>query len=200
MPFPHWQFFESLDDELILLSRTIDFAKENFPTHSVHLTRMYLAICSEVDVVSKLLCSRIAPKEKARTIDDYRELIKDFYPKIPEVKVTIPFHDLVFEPWIEWKSGVNPLWWNNHNKVKHERNKYYQNGNLGNVLLSAAGLLIILTYYHQPEICAYNPPSILRLRRIKSMRVPQKYFTYDQVQYDLPDFYKKAPESVTKQV
>ena len=44
MLYPHWQFFESLDDELLSLSRIIDFSKENFQTHSVHLTRMCLRI------------------------------------------------------------------------------------------------------------------------------------------------------------
>ncbi len=152
MLYPHWQFFESLDDDLLSLSRIIDFSKENFGTHSVHLTRMYLSVCSEVDVVSKLLCSRVAPNEKARTIDEYRSVLTGFYPKLYEVKVAMPAHDIEFQPWIDWASDVNPSWWTNHNKVKHERDKHYREANLGNVLLSAAGLLIILAYYHQSEL------------------------------------------------
>ena len=191
MPFPHWQFFESLDDELLSLSRIVDFDKENFSTHSVHLTRMYLSICSEIDVVAKLLCSRIASKEKAKTIDDYRSLITDFYPKFPELKIVMPIHGLEFQPWIDWSLGINPPWWTSHNKVKHERDKYYQDANLGNVLSSAAGLLIVLVYYHQPELSPYGSP--LSFRRFKTMRFPHPYFTYmttSSARYNLPDFDK----------
>lgn len=192
MLFPHWQFYESLDDDLLSLSRIIDFSKENFQTHSVHLTRMYLSVCSEVDVVSKLLCSRVAPKKKARTIDEYRSVITGFYPKLYDVKVSLPAHDIEFQPWIDWATGVNPSWWTNHNKVKHERDKYYQEANLGNVLLSAAGLLIILTYYHQPELSAHPSPLFLRSFNVMKFRRPYfEYWTTDFVRYNLPDFDKK---------
>ena len=190
MTYPHWQFFESLDDELLSLSRIIDFSKENFKTHSVHLTRMYLSICSEIDVVSKLLCSKIDLKSHAGTMDDYRSLITGFYPKLSEVKIVVPAHDLEFQPWIDWASGVNPSWWKNHNKVKHERDKYYREANLGNVLLSAAGLLIILTYYYQSEICKSHLSFLYKLKTIRYPRDHVKYITNFSASFNLPDFYK----------
>jgi hypothetical protein len=192
MPFPHWQFFESLDEELISLSRIIDFTKENLGTHSVHLARMYLSICSEIDVVSKLLCSRIAPTEKPSSMDEYRHLVTNFYPKLHEVGVTMPFHDIAFQPWLEWASNTNPWWWTAHNKVKHERNKYFQEANLRNVLFAASGLLVILAYYHQPELSAQ--PSPLFSRRFKSMIFVHPYYehyTQEMIRYNLPDFNKK---------
>jgi hypothetical protein len=88
---------------------------------------------------------------------------------------------------------VNPPWWTNHNKVKHERNKYYLEANLGNVLLSAAGLLIILTYYHQPELSAHPSPLFLRRFNVVKFRHPYfEHWTTDFIRYNLPDFDKKT--------
>jgi hypothetical protein len=50
MHFPHWQFFESVDEELHSLSRTIEFCRENFPVFSVDLSRLYLSLGSEIGI------------------------------------------------------------------------------------------------------------------------------------------------------
>jgi hypothetical protein len=189
MRFPHWQFFESLDDELHSLSRLIDFSRNNFPTYSVHLARLYLSICSEIDVVAKLLCARIAPSEKAGNIDQYKTLITTSYPNFSALKIEMPGHELDFQPWASWNTGKNPSWWKSYNDVKHERDKFYRDANLGNVLESAAGLLVLLTYYYQPELYLKNPPIHPDFRML---RLDQKYarglrFGFD---YELPDFGK----------
>jgi len=72
MRFPHWLFFDALDDELHSLSRVVEFDKANFPTFSVQLARLYLSIGSEIDVVAKLLCTQIDGSSACRNIDEYR--------------------------------------------------------------------------------------------------------------------------------
>ena len=131
MRFPHWQFFESVDDELHSLSRIIEFAPENFCTFSVHLSRLYLSVGSEIDVVAKLL-----------------------------------------QPWLSWSSDTKPRWWESYNNVKHKRSKHYQEANLANVLESTAGLLVLLVYFHQPELYSKNPPI---QPDFKTMRIDRKY-------------------------
>jgi len=187
MRFPHWRFFESLDDELHSLSRIVDFSPDNLPTYSVHLARLYLSICSEIDVVAKLLCARIAPSEKPGNIDQYRSLITTRFPNFSNLQIEMPGHELDFQPWASWNAGKNPSWWKSYNDVKHERNKFYSDANLGNVLESSAGLLVLLIYHHQPDLYAINPSIQPDFR---TMRIDQQYagimcFGFS---YKLPDF------------
>ena len=189
MRFPHWQFFESLDDDLYLLSRTIEFSKNNFSTHSVQLARLYLSICSEIDVVAKLLCARIAPTQTPENIFQYRLLIASKFPNFAALQIEMPREDLNFLPWQSWASDKNPHWWTSYNQVKHERNKFYQEANLGNVLESAAGLLVLLTYFHQPDLYDKHPTiqPDFRTMKIDSKLVGTMRWGFS---YNLPDFGK----------
>ena len=58
MAHPHWSLFKVIDEDLQAFSREVEFADANFSTYSVTLLRLYLSICSEVDVIAKLLCQR----------------------------------------------------------------------------------------------------------------------------------------------
>ncbi|HZM03971.1 MAG TPA: hypothetical protein VFC44_13245 [Candidatus Saccharimonadales bacterium] len=189
MHFPHWQFFESVDEELHSLSRTIEFCRENFPVFSVDLSRLYLSLGSEIDVVAKLLCARVAPSGTPKNIDDYRAILTQRFPKFPEMRTEMPSHGLEFQPWLQWKTGTNPKWWRNYNDVKHERNKYYQEANLGNVLESSAGLLLLLVYHHQPDLYAKNSAIC---PDFKTMRIERQYAHILRwgCDYSLPDFEK----------
>ncbi|MBI3851760.1 MAG: hypothetical protein HY298_16015 [Verrucomicrobia bacterium] len=191
MRYPHWQFFESLDDDLHSLSRIIEFDRNNFSTHSVLLARLYLSVCSEIDVVAKLLCARIDPAKSPANMDEYRSLIAGRYRNFSVLKIEMPAHELDFQPWSTWSSGTNPPWWGNYNKVKHQRNTYYREANLGNVLESASGLLVMLTYYYQPELYALKAPF---QPLFKSMRIEAQYARTNRLPtyYSLPDFGKGA--------
>jgi hypothetical protein len=178
-----------VDDELHSLSRTIEFARENFLTFSVYLARLYLSVCSEIDVVAKLLCARIAPTERPKRICDYRPLVMAKFPNFAQLRIEMPSHELDFQPWLSWSSGTNPQWWTAYNDVKHERSKYYQDANLGNVLESTAGLLVMLVYFYQPELYSKNPPI---QPNFKTMRIDRRYagsLTWG-FSYSLPDFGK----------
>ncbi len=172
MRYPHWQFFESVDDELHSLSRIIEFERENFAAFSVYLSRLYLSVASEIDVVAKLLCERIAPTEEPKRISEYRPLITAKFPKFAHLRIEMPSHELDFQPWLSWSLGTNPQWWKTYNEVKHERSKYYRDANLGNVLESTAGLLVLLVYFHQPELYSKNSPI---QPDFKMMRIERQY-------------------------
>jgi hypothetical protein len=191
MKFPHWQFFESVDDELHSLSRDIEFCQENFSTFSVNLSRLYLSVCSEIDVVAKLLCGRVSPSETPENIDGYRGIVTKHFPHFFEMRTEMPSHGLEFQPWLRWKSGKNPEWWDGYNKVKHARSKYYSHANLGNVLESTAGLLIMLVYHYQPDLYARNSEIC---PNFKMMRLERQYAHILRwgCDYLLPDFGKSS--------
>jgi hypothetical protein len=192
MRFPHWQFFESLDDELHSLSRIVEFSKDNFPTYSVHLARLYLSVCSEIDVVAKLLCAQIDPAKTADNLHTYRTLITQKFPNFSKLRIEMPGHELDFQPWEPWDSQKVPQWWTNHNQVKHKRDKFYRHANLGNVLESSAGLLVMLVYFHQREL--YSPLGRIQ-PDFKTMRLDPNVagrmrFGFS---YKLPDFRARGP-------
>jgi hypothetical protein len=194
MRYSHWQFFESVDDELHSLSRIIEFERENFSTFSVSLSRLYLSVASEIDVVAKLLCARIAPTEKPKRISEYRPLVMAEFPNFAQLRIEMPSHELDFQPWLSWSSGTSPQWWMTYNDV-HERSKYYRDANLGNVLESTAGLLVLLVYFHQPELYSKNSPI---QPDFKMMRIDRRYagaLTWG-FSYSLPDFGKSHDSPV----
>jgi hypothetical protein len=104
MAHPHWSLFEVIDEDLHSFSRQVEFAQANFPTYSVTLLRLYLSICSEIDVIGKLLCQRIgATLPNKPNMDDYRQNLHSKYPHLWELKIKI--RPMAFAIW-PWDSGA----------------------------------------------------------------------------------------------
>lgn len=146
----HWNYFLTLERDLDVLSRYVEFVNANFACYSLEITRALFAAASEVDVVAKQLCVKANTTSSASTINQYRDEIKIAYPNIVNFKVTIPRFGLALSPWTNWNDahGV-PDWWTAYNKVKHHRNTDYHRGNLRNCLNAVAGLFIIVLYFYK---------------------------------------------------
>lgn len=151
----HWHYFLSLEDDLIQLSRWIEFDAKNFDCFSLELVRLLIVTSSEVDVVAKMLCKTIDANSKAGSINAYRDVISNEYENLATCVIQIPKHGLTLTPWEEWgKPKSPPFWWKANNKVKHHRSDHYHKATLKNVLNSVAGLMVLLMYY-------YGSPHIL---------------------------------------
>lgn len=147
----HWNYFLALENDLETIARYIEFIECNFKTYSIELAHLLLAASSEIDVVMKELCSIISPDEKASNIDDYRQVIKTKKPELINEKVYISRYGIEFPPWDNWNRDDNPYWWKSYNHVKHQRNLYYNEANLENVLKSLGALLITNFYYYRAQ-------------------------------------------------
>jgi hypothetical protein len=145
----HWPYYLSIESDVDKLSRYIEFTEDNYSTYSVELVRIFLSICSEVDVVMKEICAVISPTSTPSSINQYKDIIKTELPGlITESAISSKF-GLCFQPWIKWESGkISPDWWVQHNNVKHQRNNYYYQANLRNVLEALAALYIANIYLH----------------------------------------------------
>ncbi len=163
--YPHWQYFLTLDSDLQRLSRYIEIDAANYGVYSVELVRILLAASSEIDVVAKLLCSKLGTSlTKARgnwTIDNSREVILVAHSQLPTLAVTVPAHGISLLPWQDWQQGKNPAWWQSHNAVKHDRNTSYKDANLINTLNAVAGLFVLVAYLYEGEL--NDVGSIVRL-------------------------------------
>jgi hypothetical protein len=170
MAYPHWTLFEVIDEDLRAFSRQVEFADPNFPTYSVTLLRLYLSICSEIDVVAKLLCQRIGATLSNRpNMDEYRQSLRAKYPNLSGVKITVRPIAYEIVPWQVWEQNKNPDWWQKHQLIKHQRDQYFAAANLGNVLYAAAGLLVFLVYWHKPELWALKIMPVLQVFDIEGI-------------------------------
>jgi len=152
MPYPHWQYFLSIESDLDATSRFVEFSKDNLSVYSVEFAKIFLSSSSEVDVVAKALCAKIDPTSTYKNINNYRTTITAKYSKFHTIEITLPRFTLSFKPWEAWGSSKNPGWWESYNDVKHHRGSSFHKANLKNTLLSVAGLFSLVLYYYQEDL------------------------------------------------
>ena len=144
----HWNYFLSLEQEVIALSRYIEICDKNSSTYSIELLKLLFSASSEVDVIAKIICKRFNKKSKAKNIYHYRLAITKAFPKLSIQEVSMPLYGMELKPWSNWSQSKTPKWWDAYNNVKHERNNYYHEANLKNTLNAIAALYVMLLYFH----------------------------------------------------
>ncbi len=145
---PHWKYFVSLCEDVERLGRYIELTPANYPTYSIEVLRLLLATCAETDIVLKAICAGVAPAEDARRINEYRDVINQYFPTFRSTKVVARFGDK-FCPWADWETVASPNWWKAYNSVKHDRGNAYDQANVGNLVYALGGLCVALCHYQQ---------------------------------------------------
>jgi hypothetical protein len=148
----HWNYFLSIEEDVDRLARFIEFTTNNFSAYSVEMARILFAAASEVDVVAKLLCSKVVPAQRPGNMEDYKNILNAYFLKIKDLQVFITRYGLTLTPWDEWQRNENPFWWKAYNKVKHERSQHFHEANLKNTLNAVSGLYLFLLYYYEKEM------------------------------------------------
>jgi hypothetical protein len=187
----HWNYFLAIEQDLAKVSRFIEFCEPNLKVFSIELAHLLFAAASEVDVLAKCICEIINPKHARKDINDYRVIImgmaskkarlgEPYYPDVSKMEVRVPRYGLTFLPWENWAKGQNPDWWRSYNRVKHERNKYFQEATLQNALNALGALLIFNLYYYRlpTRDPIFHPKSTTRQLVPEStfLRFPESYY------------------------
>ena len=146
----HWNHFLALEEDLIQISRFIDFSG-NSDTYSIEIAKLYLSACSEIDVVMKMLCKKVIGNKKIEGINKYYNPITGQFKEFVNFEVTIPKHNLIYQPWKDWTSNSSPSWWSDYNKVKHQRDTNYEKSNLNNLINSMSGLFVSVLYLYKKQ-------------------------------------------------
>ena len=154
MKFLHWHHFLSLEKDFINTLEYVELDQANNRAFSIVYTKLILGICSEIDVIAKLLCKSIDSTSTASNINQYRKEIIEKYPNFHTVEALIPRYSLKVSPWLNWSTDKSPDWWKAHNDVKHERNTYFMSASQKNVKEALCALFCILLYFYQPEVYA----------------------------------------------
>lgn len=144
----YWQYYLSFEEDIDRLFRYIEPSEHNFPVYSVELTRLYLAICSEIDVLLKAYCKLINASSNPSRIDEYAKVVLSSNKGLCSETVKFQRIGLLMTPFSDWEPGSAPVWWKKHNGVKHNRGVNFKDANLGNVLDSLAALYLLNLYYY----------------------------------------------------
>jgi len=147
----HWNYFLSLEDDIVRLARYLEPTTDNFASYSLELARILFAAASEVDVVSKRLCKKLNKRSRADKITEYRKEILRSCPRIKDALVQIPRFGLTLNPWEQWGKDASPVWWRAYNNVKHRRDSHFFEASLKNALNSLGGLFVLLLFFYRDE-------------------------------------------------
>lgn len=147
MSYPHWEYFLSIEADLAECARYVEFNRDNLATYSVEFARVIVASGAEFDTVAKHLCASIDPTKKPERINEYYPIITGKYPRFVDHIVHISRFKIELKPWQSWTASAAPDWWSkSYNKIKHERDQYFLEANLGNAMNATAGLLLGIIY------------------------------------------------------
>lgn len=164
--YHYWQYFLSLETDLITTSRFIEFSGvddvnivNNGNTFSTELLRIFFISCAECENILKILATRINLSTNPRVnIKQLRDIIMNSdYRTLSNQIISCPAYNLDLKPWYKWNIPNNsPQWWTDHNSLKHGRsndnNSNYHLANLSNTLNSVAALMCLLYEYYKKEI------------------------------------------------
>ena len=157
-----FKYYLNLENELFETERYVTLERSNFVTFSIEYAKLLLSICSEIDMVLKMICRCIEKDKKCSKITHYHQVMsKTLKYFTREEVVFLYFKDIKIRPWEGWNETNPPNWWNDYNKVKHQRTDvdeggtpFYSKANLGNVIQALAALYIselYLFYLNEPE-------------------------------------------------
>jgi hypothetical protein len=138
----HWNYFLAIEEDLVRLSRFIEFHEDNYLAYSLECARILLAASAEVDVLKKQIRSRLNPSAKKDKDEAIRRAILSKYPNLYRHEIKLPKYGLLLKPWINWEHvKTPPEWWDAYNNVKHHRHELFRHSNLKNTLNAVSRLV-----------------------------------------------------------
>lgn len=163
----YWSYYLRLENEFLSTLKYVEFEKANYKTYSLEFLKMYLSVCSEIDVVGKCLASSVNPQFK---IDKHTGLNK-WWMEIQDKKINgktlndveVNFIDIEeIKPWDNYRvefgkrnrcvlsnGSRTPQWWCDYNSVKHARSSFndgirnYSKANLFNLSRAFSALYVL---------------------------------------------------------
>src|SRR5262245_292003 len=86
----HWNYFLAIEEDLVRLSRYVEFHPDNFGCYSIETARILLAAGAEVDVTCKRMCRVFEPESDADRMSGYRVVLLERFPDLAKFGVGVP--------------------------------------------------------------------------------------------------------------
>jgi len=148
-PLHHWNYFLSIESDLISTSNFVELDLENYKTFSVQFTKIIIEACSEVDVLLSQISKVLGQSKKQPNFGDHHSFIKTKAETLISEDLEIEKFGITLNPYEEWKDGNEPSWHKAYNNLKHHRGEFYKEGNLENALLSVGALFTTAVHFYQ---------------------------------------------------
>ncbi len=180
----YWSYYLELENQFVATKKFVEFDISNHATYSIEYLKLFQAVCSEIDVVAKILAEEYDEsfkKIKNTNIQKWGYYIQLAYPNIESISVLFN-RDYTIYPWRNWKYETHtnkkgalsyklikgkktPFWWTAYNNVKHERTSLTMNGktnyalaNQKNLIYSFAALFVLEMLYLDSHKGKENQP------------------------------------------
>ena len=176
---------EIILDDLENIFKVIAPNKHNKGTYGHAIRNIILLACTEIDMMMKHILERNDYSRKnTYSTNDYIHLLKPL--RLNEYQVGFQrFGNSLYSPFWRW-SSENPsqsIWWYDaYNKIKHDREKYFKQANIGTAInaVMAFAITLIAQYGYRNDIWNEHVGKIIRV-----MKEPQ---------WELEDFYFYCPD------
>lgn len=156
----YWRYYLVLEKQFSDLTRYVELSLDNFSTYSIEFVHQIQSICSEIDVMMKVMSGYNSTERKC--IADYAAQILPNYPDIINWEVKV--RDISFKPYDGWSASAaasSLSWWEAYNDVKHGRDGNYKKASLENTLKSLMGLYLIEMIYFKKLADTEGKPDVL---------------------------------------
>lgn len=142
----YWKYYKMIERNVIEIERYVKFIPSNFKTCSDEIIKYLQIICSEFEIICKLICNISGKKRIDFYLSYFMENIKDFE------SIKVKLYDIELKPFQiimigKEKQTKNLAWWKSYNNIKHNRFNNYTDGNLENLLNAIAALYYLEMYY-----------------------------------------------------
>lgn len=149
----YWNYYLELEKDTFQCHRYCEIDELNDNSYSIKYLQLLLHICSEIDVLSKKVCSIVDNnhyfKSEKATINDYKKIFKKYLPTLnDEIVVLKNYRYRDIQPWKGINSNETPFWWKSYNVLKHHRdeNNNYTLATQKTLMYSISALYILLEY------------------------------------------------------
>ncbi len=180
----YYNYLFALEAKFQTISAFVEIDERNYHTFSTEIALIFLASCSEFEVVAKELCEILEPGFKNRysraNISNIADVVLRYCPMIIDHVVDVQFFGKHYLPLQGWSSDNSPNWWSNYNSFKHNRSENYHMAHLENLLNALSALSIVNHYYIWKKLC---PNKQINSASLHLNRIPT-YFRIRDVQYD----------------
>ncbi len=150
----YWSYYLSIERMMKNTSQYVCPSKFNRNTYSDEFMKIILLSCSEIDSILKLICkeNNVVLKDKEYNMSVYAKVLEkqadirqqSFSPKCATSSINDFFICIPFEMLDSNKRYAGLKWWEDYQKLKHNRLDNAELGNLENAVLAITAHYILL--------------------------------------------------------
>lgn len=134
----YWNYYLRLEEEFLTALKYVEFDRDNYQTFSIEFLTVLLSVCSEIDVVGKVIANdfnkNFIPEKKDNTIYKWWYEIQNFLLLSDKV---VNFRDIeTIKPWYNFQIEQATNKKGNISDQKNHQTRKFQSGGIITIRLS----------------------------------------------------------------